>query len=608
MNRQELSLTYGVTPEWVDEKVKALVTQYKCDEDTAIELIACARDKYGHAMPRFLRVRDKQNNLVPMYPTPIHLKFVKHRKRIAYCVKPRQIWFTTFCEGDYYLDCISGTGKKVLFINLDNRVTEEIFDRVKTANREFTLPAMLPKETRNTTRKLSWENGSAYDAITAKNDDGPDTAKQLGRSCTVQRIHVTEAAYMRYYREFVNGLLDSKPTDALVVFESTGNGAQGGFYEDCTEIFDKGVLVAPNTWVLGDKSLHFFGWWEHPEYRMEEDPLEQFRSQMDFLHIQKLEQSEQEHLKEMRKDAGLHYEDVQRAINWRRWRLFNEKGFLRDPDGALLNMDREYPAKMRHAFSSTGSAFLSLSKTDARSQEWKANNIESGKPFRGNLMKGPDGKYQAIPGTDVMFWEMPSDEPWKNRYCIGSDVGGGSDSSDPDCIYVKDRLTGRYVAVSHGRHGPIKNAEIMMALGYYYQTAKLCPELNNHGIGVAIKLYDDRYPNLYRHNKDASEWRGIGYLEGATTRKAALQLLKLAYESNTEPWVMPYEGFYKEAAAFAPPAGKPDGKIEGQGGTADDCVMAAAVTEACSDSMPTPEKIEYAPPSQNAGFAFKMGF
>ncbi len=606
-SREDLAKAYGLSPANIDRHVATLREKWEFSEEDALATIACARDRYQAAMPTLLRVRDKDGKLVPMAPTKIHRKFKKFQRRIAFVVKPRQVYFTTFMEADNFLDTIEGSGIKTLFVNLDNRVTEEVFDRVHTFQAEFLLKPLLPKTKRETTRKLSWKNGGSFDAITVKNDAGEAAARVAGRSCTQQRVHGTEVAFWEHYRAFLSGMLDSVPKDGQIVLESTGNGAQGGFYEDCMEIFEKGQQVAPGVWVLGEKSLHFFQWWEHPEYTRVTDPLEDpsLSSQMTPRHRKMLTDSEAEHKLEMDKDPTLTLDAKTQALYWRRGMLFT-KGFLRDPDGALKVMDREYPGTLRHAFQSTGSAFLSLSLTDLRREEWKRYNAEAELPLSGRVAQNGAGQWTMWPGSeDVFFWAPPCDldvEPWEDRYCVGMDVGGGNPDSDPDCIWVKDRVQNRYVAVSHGRWGPKKTAEIGMALGYFYHTAKLCWETNNHGVGVSVKVWEAKYPNVYRHDEKAEDWKGLGFPTGEHSRRAALALLKQVYEDRSFPVQIPYAEFYREAAAFAPPADKPNGKIEGQNGVHDDTIMSMAVTEVCSASMGAPRELEQVTPFTPGSF------
>jgi hypothetical protein len=574
------------------------------------DLMRTATDRYDFGMARLLRVRDKHGHLIPMEPTRIHRKFKKWQRKFALTVKPRQIYFTTFNEADYYLDCVEGDGIRALLINLDVRVTEEIFDRVHTFHDNFALKPILPKPKRETTRKLSWQNGASFDAITVKNDDGEESAKTLGRSCTQQRVHVTEAGYMNHYRAFMNGLSDSIPKEGRAVIESTGNGATGGFYEDCMEVFEKGENAAPGVWVLGDRSLHFFAWWEHPEYTLDTDPLPEFRAQMSEDDLRKLLDSEADHVAEMAKDPELSEEFRQHAINWRRWWLFNKKGFLRDPEGALRIMDQEYPGHLRMAFQTTGSSFFNMGLTDLRREEWKRYNREMRLPLRCR-MASDLGLWAPTPDTagEVLIWAPPYDktkEAWTDRYVVGGDVGGGTPTSDPDVIWVKDRLLRRYVAVAHGHFGPDKWASIGMALGYYFHTARLNFEANNHGVGVQIAVWKAQYPNVYRHDDEADGYQGMGFLTTETTRRKALEYLKSVYEDRARPLLIAYEGFYKEAAGFAIPPGKT--KPEAKAGENDDLIMGAMVTEATCASMPEPLPVHavYEPEPGTVGYLAMM--
>lgn len=580
------------------------------EEGDVSDLYRAANDRYGYGMERLLKVRDKHGRLIPMKPTRIHIKFKKHQRKFALVVKPRQVYFTTFCEGDYYLDCVEGDGIRALLINLDVRVTEEIFDRTHTFHDNFALKPILPKPKRETTRKLSWHNGASFDAITVKNDDGEESAKTLGRSCTQQRVHITEAGYMNHYRSFMNGLSDSIPKDGKAVIESTGNGATGGYYEDCMEVMEKGEKAAPGVWVLGDRSLHFFAWWEHPEYTLDEDPLPSFKAQLTEDDLRKLEESEADHVAEMLKDPDLGADFRQKALNWRRWWLVNKKGFLRDPEGALRIMDQEYPGNIRMAFQSTGSSFFNLGLTDQRREEWKRYNNETRLPLRCRMAYDL-GRSQPIPDAagEVLIWAPPYDadkEAWSDRYVVGGDVGGGTATSDPCVIWVKDRLLRRYCAVAHGQFGPDKWAQIGMALAYYFHAARLNFEANNHGVGVQIAVWKAQYPNVYRHDDKAEGYQGMGFLTTETTRQKALQYLKSVYEDRARPLLIPYVPFYTEAAGFAIPPGKK--KPEAKAGEHDDLIMGAMVAEATCASMADPERLQavYTPEPGTVGYLAMM--
>lgn len=561
-------------------------------------LHSIANDRYGSAMPRLLKIADKDNNPVPFVPTMAHRKLTRNRKRINYWVKPRQVWATSFSLADTFLDCTEGNGVKALFINLNSRVTKDVFSRVHKFIEHFPVPAILPRLKKLTGDKLEWANGATFDAITVNNEGGEGYASSIGRSCTVQRVHVTEAAYMRHYREFMTGLEESLPKlpSCSANIESTGNGAQGGFWEDCIEIYENGEQVEPNVWVLGNKSLNFIAWWEHNEYTSTVDVLPDFVQFFEPRHQKLWDENEREHREIMERDKSLSPEFIEHAIYWRRAALLN-KGFLKNPEQAIAVMDQEYPGTLLHAFQSTGSAFFSLSQTSDRFDAAKKYNKESRLPLACRIVN-IGGHPHLIPGgDDILMWDAPYDPSlgrYKHRYCIGSDVGGGGPDSDPDAIWVKDRLLNRYVAVCHARLGPARHAQMLLDLAKIYHDADISFECNNHGTGVQIKMWEFGYEHVYKYDPEAEGYRGYGFHTNESTRNNGLHYFRKVYEDQTKPLLIHYEQLYSEMRTFRSPPGRtPTGepkKPVAAPGKNDDLIMGMMVCEALDAILPPCER------------------
>lgn len=574
-------------------------------EPEAHAFYAMANDRYGEAMPALLRIRDKDQNLVPFRPTRAHRKLARNKHRLNYWVKPRQVWATSFRLADTYMNCIEGKGSKALFLNLDMKVTEDVFARVATFEETFAMPSLLPKRTRDKSTLLAWANGGTFDAKTVDNTGGERAANEMGRSCTRQDVHVTEAAYINHYRALMNGLEESLPRGGCAVMESTGNGAQGGFWEDCWEIYTKGKQVEANVWILGDKCLCFIAWWEHDEYSLTADPLPEFVGQFTASHRKLWDDSEAEHVAEMSKDSTLTPEFIEHAIYWRRWKLLN-KGFLKDPEGAIAITDQEYPANLYHAFQSTGSAFLSLTLTNERFEHAKSFNRDKRLPIECRMIY-VKGVPHLIPGEgEWRMWDAPYDpeiEKWENLYCIGGDVGGGGADSDPDVIWVKNRHQNRYVAVAHGRFGPAKFAEMIRDISRFYHFSALSFENNNHGGGVQIKLHEWQVPNVYRYDERANDYQGLGFQTNATTRNLGLQRLKQVYEDRVNILGCYFEPFYDEVRTFRSPPGRTQSgeprKPVATAGKHDDLIMGMMVCECLDAVLPPPLRVQehaaYAP-------------
>jgi hypothetical protein len=107
-------------------------------------------------------------------------------------------------------------------------------------------------------------------------------------------------------------------------------------------------------------------------------------------------------------------------------------------------------------------------------------------------------------------------------YCIGADVGMGVRDGDWSVAHVLDSEK-RQVAVFRGQVHPDFFATILNAMGFYYNTALIAPERNNHGILTCVKLWKDlSYPNVFIEFKEGQmedrESVNIGHYTDVKTR------------------------------------------------------------------------------------------
>jgi hypothetical protein len=94
---------------------------------------------------------------------------------------------------------------------------------------------------------------------------------------------------------------------------------------------------------------------------------------------------------------------------------------------------------------------------------------------------------------DVWIWKYA--EP-NHKYIISADVSRG-DADDYSTLHVIDTNSDEVVCEYQGKCPPEKLAEIMMDLGFKYNQALLCPELNSFGLIVATDIKKAQYPNIY---------------------------------------------------------------------------------------------------------------
>lgn len=88
-------------------------------------------------------------------------------------------------------------------------------------------------------------------------------------------------------------------------------------------------------------------------------------------------------------------------------------------------------------------------------------------------------------------------------YFIGADVATGR-SRDYSAFSIMDRY-GEEVACFKGKMSTEQFAELLMEMGYRYNTALLAPEVNDIGLAVVSDIQKADYPNLYYSQKILKE-------------------------------------------------------------------------------------------------------
>jgi len=156
-------------------------------------------------------------------------------------------------------------------------------------------------------------------------------------------------------------------------------------------------------------------------------------------------------------------------------------------------------------------------------------------------------KAALIPGGGGRFkvW----DEPKRNaRYTVGVDVAEGkvrdrtrstrahlysySDQRpDYSAVHVSEVETGQHVASWHGYIQPTEFYPVVAAIGLYYNTALVVPEINSMGIAVVEGLtMVIKYPNVYRSkvfNKVESDFLGTDWGWRTTVQTRPLLIARI---------------------------------------------------------------------------------
>jgi len=107
--------------------------------------------------------------------------------------------------------------------------------------------------------------------------------------------------------------------------------------------------------------------------------------------------------------------------------------------------------------------------------------------------------------AELHVWRQPEvvrDEhgrlAYMPNYVVGADVAEGLEKGDYQALAVVDANTFEVVATMKS-HTPLQTYDLLLeAVGFWYHTALVGPERNNHGMVPLIALQNRMYPRIYR--------------------------------------------------------------------------------------------------------------
>ncbi len=320
-------------------------------------------------------------------------------------------------------------------------------------------------------------------------------AAKKGRGGTVNRLHVTEAAFFERAETTFNSLLESIPGPehgSEVVNESTPNGV-GGFYYDQWQAAVSGA---------SGYTPHFFRWWDHGEYSLPLDPGER---------IEPADETE-------RKIVSLGVTEAQ--LKWYR-RKVAEKG------KALTT--QEYPSDPDTCFLTSGRGFFDA-ETTIRLKALAKQPVEVRDHNRVRIWRKPEAGKVYILTLDT------------------SEGGGG----DPSAGILRERASNQLMATIDGQYPPWELARAGAKLGREYNDALIAVERNNHGAATLQALdREEHYKKLYEHADEKPGWP-----TNAVTRPEMLDALEDAHRRGL--WKSEDAATLDQFRTFIiPPNGKP---------------------------------------------------
>jgi hypothetical protein len=363
---------------------------------------------------------------------------------------------------------------------------------------------------------------------------------------------------------------DIKPSlnalDTFQVFESTGYGRQGLFYDQWCAAVDGDSDIRP-VWI--------------PVYKVKKYYLPLKST---------FELSEEETTFNERIKKEEHFEIPDTFWNFRRVRLRAAKR-----SGTKAGFLESYPLTPNEAFQSSG-----LCAFDRDSLEWQEINkvckplyageisLVSMEPPRFNtddIMPVADD--EILPrrksgrgGKRMHIWEMPEQGA---TYYVSDDValGNGGDFSVANVFRAGQGIEpDTQVATWWGWIPPKKFAHVVAAIGLFYNGAEVANEYMKDGITTGNELRDMDYPNLYRPQfKDRLTHQASNYLHWLTTSKTRDEIIGTMNEALLDRTVVIRDAdLLDEMVDFA--ALETGGKSQGQGNE-DDGVLTAMIGLYC---------------------------
>lgn len=195
-------------------------------------------------------------------------------------LKARQLGFTTFIQLFMLDQCLFNKNIRAGTVAHTLDSAKEIFrEKIK-----FAYDNLAPE-----LREAIPAKQDAADTLTFANGSSLIVGTSL-RSGTYQYLHISELGYISAHypekaEEIRTGALNTVHPGQIVFIESTAKGKLGLFHEICEdaqELQRQGAELG-----LLDYKFHFFPWWRHPGYRLDESPPEGLKTRAYFRALER---------------------------------------------------------------------------------------------------------------------------------------------------------------------------------------------------------------------------------------------------------------------------------------------------------------------------------
>jgi hypothetical protein len=437
-----------------------------------------------HWIAENLRITNKDSEIVPLEPNigqlmlnnAINLQRSRNLPVRIVLLKPRQVGWSTWIEGDMFAEVYANKNIKGASISVDEDATNTLFEMTKLFYDELPPPKRGTVYSNRKEISFAKPHRSSIIAQTAGKT-------VLARSKNLRYVHTSEVAFWPNAAGQLAGLFQTVPykPGTTIILESTANGIGGAFYDTFWAAVDR---LRKNPEDLNGFIPVFFAWWQFPEYSTEIPP---------YITITPTDTETALITK---------YHLTKEQIYWRRLKIAEMNG-----DEGLFA--QEYPSNAREAFQVTGRPVFSPTLLETLSRGTK--------PGRACLLKNNTlpGRDDIVELKDLGTLENPylGEDCWRvwflpkkgHQYAMGIDTMEGvvtdkkNDRSDVDYhgVVIYDRTDSVVAAQYHGRCDQHDLGVQCVLAGRLYGNAWVAIEIPN-GKTVLDVFKHSNYPNLYQ--------------------------------------------------------------------------------------------------------------
>lgn len=455
-------------------------------------------------MTHLYKIKNKQGQLETFKPNYPQLKHLAERgaHRRNRTTKARQFGFTTLYCIDYLDEALWVPGMSCAILGHEREAVDMIFQIIRRAfiNLPDEIKPVIKTDTVRMLRFIQRYDGASL-------DNSIYVALKI-RSGTVQKLHITEGAYIKDRQELIAGSLQAVPVTGTISEESTANG-----FNDYYDSFMAGYQN-PNIGELDFKS-YFYPWFDNPEYTLPGNlpPEEKTKEEIGLQERHNLTDGQ---------------------LLWRRWK---KEELKRSQTGLGLTGDQlfkqEYPSTVLEAFQSgAGHVFDPERLNNTQPTEpltMEQLEVKVRETWGGELAEEQLQKLRTFKQMGVSFWQVP--QPGK-KYLIGVDPsdGAGADFSDID---VWDQDTLEQVAQYYVKLRPDEIAEVTAELANYYNKAYV--GIENNMLSTILffsKIYDNYYFENRIDEKTQKKTKKIGWNTNTKTRDVMIDDFNILFDEG----------------------------------------------------------------------------